>query len=274
VRLTRAKSSTADADWTEVERLPNPIGAVPLIPMFNCPQMLGGGLPDLNAVKPLQDAINKLLADLIVNSEFVAYPQRWATGIEIPRDESGRALDRETFLSSVSRLWVSEDDNAKFGELVGADGRAYIAAIETLIQHIAAQTRTPPHYLLGQSGAFPSGESLKATETGLVAKVKDKQITFGETWEEAMRLAFAYRGDIERSRAFDCETIWKDPESRSEGELVDSLLKMKTLGVPPEALWARWGASPQEIEAWRQQEPPTPAEPPPASINVPPGQPS
>jgi hypothetical protein len=59
-----------------------------------------------------------------------------------------------------------------------------------LIQHVAAQTRTPPHYLLGQSGAFPSGESLKATETGLVAKVKRKQTTFGETWEEAMRLAF------------------------------------------------------------------------------------
>jgi len=122
--------------------------------------------------------------------------------------------------------------------------------IEVLIQHIAAQTRTPPHYLLGQSGNFPSGESLKATETGLVAKVKRKQVSFGETWEEAMRIAFAFRGDDMRAGAFDAECVWHDPESRSEGELVDALLKMKELSVPLEALWERWGVSPQEIKRW------------------------
>ena len=53
-----------------------------------------------------------------------------------------------------------------------------------LIQHVAAQTRTPPHYLLGAMGSFPSGESLKATETGLVAKVRRKMLSFGEGWEE------------------------------------------------------------------------------------------
>ena len=67
-----------------------------------------------------------------------------------------------------------------------------------LIQHVAAQTRTPPHYLLGAMGSFPSGESLKATETGLVAKVRRKMLSFGEGWEEAMRLAFAVEGEPTR----------------------------------------------------------------------------
>jgi len=247
--LTRAENAD---EWRVVDELPNPIGVVPVVPMLNNPTILGTGVSDLNVVVPLQDAINKLLADLLVNSEYVAFPQRWATGLEIPTDpETGRALDREKFLSSVSRMWVAEDKDVTFGQLPEASGEAYVREIEMLIQHVAAQTRTPPHYLLGSSGNFPSGESLKATETGLVAKVKRKQVTFGEAWEEAMRLAFAYRGDEARANAANCETIWADPESRSEGELVDALTKMRTLGVPLEALWERWGASPQQIERWK-----------------------
>ena len=252
--------------WTsDGEPVPNAIGLVPVVPMLNNPTILGTGVSDLNVVVPLQDAINKLLADLLVNSEFVAYPQRFATGLEIPTDpETGRPLDREKFLSSVSRLWVSEDKETTFGQLPESDGAGYVRQIEMLIQHVAAQTRTPPHYLLGQSGSFPSGESLKATETGLVAKVRRKQVTFGEAWEEAMRLAFLFRGDSKRGAAANAETIWADPESRSEGELVDALLKMQTLGVPEEALWERWGASPQEIETWQAAREAAAAEAPPA----------
>jgi hypothetical protein len=43
-----------------------------------------------------------------------------------------------------------------------------------------------------------------------------------------------------------------DAEVRTEGERVDALVKMRTLGVPLEALWARWGATPQEIEDWKR----------------------
>ena len=247
----KLERSNQNADWQVANVTRNAAGSVPLVPMLNNPQLLGSGMSDLAVVMPLQDAVNKLLADMIVNSEFVAFPQRWATGIEIPRDEDGRIVDREAFLSAVSRLWVAEDEHAKFGELAGSDGLGYVRNIEVLIQHIAAQTRTPPHYLLGSSGNFPSGESLKATETGLVAKCRRKQTAFGEAWEESMRLAFAFKGDDIRSKAFDAEVIWSDPESRSQGELVDALLKMRDLNVPYEALWSRWGASPQEIERWK-----------------------
>ena len=250
--LRRERNSRVKG-WTGAGGIVNPIGVVPVVPMINLPGLLGGGMSDLQAVISLQDAINKLLADMLVNSEFVAYPQRYATGLEIPTDPAtGRPMDREAFLSSVSRLWVAENPAVKFGQLEGSDGLGYVRQIEALVQHIAAQTRTPPHYLLGQSGAFPSGESLKATETGLVAKVKRKQRSYGEAWEEAMRLAFAYRGDTIRAEAADTETIWADPEARSEGELVDALLKMRQLGVPITELWRRYGATPQEIERWAE----------------------
>jgi hypothetical protein len=248
-----ARSKTRKTWQSDGASVPNIAGVVPAVPMLNTPTMAGHGISDLNVVIPLQDAVNKLLADMLVNSEYVAFPQRFATGLEIPTDpETGRPLDRERFLSSVSRLWVAEDSDVKFGQLSESDGFGYVKQIETLIQHVAAQTRTPPHYLLGQSGAFPSGESLKATETGLVAKAKRKQVTYGETWEEAMRLAFLYRGDTVRGAAANAETLWSDPESRSEGELVDALIKLQTIGYPLEVLWAMHGESPQQIERMRR----------------------
>jgi Phage portal protein, SPP1 Gp6-like len=238
--------------WEVVESIANTLGEVPLIPMVNNPQIDGAGMSDLHVMLRLQDAINKLLADMLVNSEFVAYPQRWATGIEIPKGPDGKPLDREQFLSSVSRLWVSEMDDAKFGELGAHEGLGYVKQIEMIVQHIAAQTRTPPHYLTAGLGQYPSGDSLRASESGLVSKVKRKHRWYGEPWEESIRLSFLAVGETEKAAIRDAETIWTDPERRTEAQLVDALLKMSTLGVPREALWARYGASPQEIERWSQ----------------------
>ena len=52
------------------------------------------------------------------------------------------------------------------------------------------------------------------------------------------------------------EVIWADFETRSEGQRVDALVKMATLGVPREVLWEKWGASTQEIARWKALPPP------------------
>jgi hypothetical protein len=234
------------------EYVPNPFGrTIPVIPMANKPRMMRTGTSDLATAIALQDAIDKLSTDMMVAAEYAAFRQRWATGIEIPIDPlTGNKMEGGRFLSHVGRIWAVEDQNAKFGEFDVTDLRNYVAGIEMFIQHLAAQTRTPPHYLTAGLGQWPSGDSLKASESGLVAKVVEKQAHFGEAWEEGMRLAFVALGDARGSQD-DAEVIWKDAEYRSTGELVDSLVKMRTLGVPLQAIWERYGASPQEIARWR-----------------------
>jgi hypothetical protein len=221
---------------------------VPLVPLINEPTMLGGGISDLAVVLPQQDILNKLMADMIVASEFAGFRQRFATGVEIPNDPVTGAPMNDQFLSSVSRMWTVPDPDAKFGEFNPTDLSNYVRAMEMVVQHIAALTRTPPHYLLGQSGAFPSGESLKSTETGLVAKVRRKQTSFGESWEEVLRLSFLARGDLIRGNARNAETLWRDPESRTTAEQTDAAIKEIAAGIPREMVWARrLGMSPQEI---------------------------
>lgn len=229
------------------------LGAVPLIPLCNSPSMMWGGQSDLQPAIPLQDAANKLISDMLVASEFQAFQQRWATGMDIPTDpETGLPRPAAQLEAAMSRLWVSSSADTTFGAFPQVDLKPYVSAVEMIVQHLAAQTRTPPHYLLGQSGAFPSGESLQSTETGLVARVEDKQVTFGEAWEEALRLAFRAKGNETLAGAVDAETIWRDPESRTEGEHVDATLKLQALGVPQEALWERAGFTPQQIRRFRK----------------------
>lgn len=228
----------------------NPLGEVPVVPLLNRPKLNGTGRSDLLSAIPIQDAVNKLIADMLVASEFSAFRQRWASGIEVPIDPTTGNPVRKVFDAAVDRIFATGNEDARFGDFASTDLGNFVKAVEMLVQHLAAQTRTPPHYLLGQSGAFPSGESLKSTETGLVARVRRKHISFGESLEEAQRLGFKLRGD-ERAEVRSSETIWRDPESRTEGELVDGLLKLKTIDVPIEALWERLGASPQQIKRWK-----------------------
>lgn len=248
----------------------NPLGVVPVVPLVNDPHMLpcyppqsllapphrapraavGLGRSDLADVISTQDQINKLLCDMMVASEVGAYRQRWATGLEVPvNEETGEPL--EPYQHAINRLWTSASSETNFGEFSATELANFTAAYEGRVQSLASRTRTPPHYLLGQSGNFPSGESLKATETGLVAKVEDKQGSYDDGLEESMRIAFAVEGD-ERAGVEDAETHWRQAESRSESEYVDSLTKKRSLGVPLRQLWEDAGYSPQQISRFRE----------------------
>lgn len=228
--------------------LPNPLGVVPLVPLRNRPRLLAPPVSEIARVIPLQDAINKTVADMLVASEFGAFRQRWATGIEIPVDPQTKQAV-EPFKAAVDRVWTNENPAAKFGEFSETQLANFVAAIELLVQHVASQTRTPPHYF-ALSGQYPSGESIKSAETGLVAKVRRKMRHVGEGWEEVMRLCFIVEDD-ERASIVDAETIWADPESRSEAQHIDALTKLRAIGVPDEQLWEDAGYTPTQIERFK-----------------------
>lgn len=245
---TRAAGGWEAASGTGRSATP---GIVPIVPLPNKQRMRDRrGASDLHCMIPLQDGVNKLVTDMLVASEFAAFRQRWVTGIEIPVDPA-TGQPREAFLSAAQRVWTVEATDVKFGDFEVSPLDNYVTSFEALIQHIAAQTRTPPHYLLGKMINL-SGDALKAAETGLVSKVRGKMLPFGEGWEEAMRIAFLLEGDETRANAYDAETLWRNPENRSDAEVTDAAVKMASIGVPQEACWEFIGASPQKIARWKK----------------------
>jgi hypothetical protein len=229
--------------------LPNILQEVPIVPFPNRPDMKGRGYSEIAGVTDIQDRINATLFGRMLATEYAAAPQRWVTGMQLEEDDQGNP--KLPFEVAFDRVWVDGNPETKFGQFDESDLAGYIKGVEQDIQHLAAITRTPPHYLLGQSGAFPSGESLKSTETGLVAKTTRQERYYGESWEDVVRLGFKVLGD-DRQNDLEAETIWKDPEARTEGEHVDAALKKRGINVPDRQLWEDIGYTPRQIARFEE----------------------
>lgn len=255
-----AKGQTATSGWqgpkgyaprqVEGESWPleNPLGVVPVVPLINRPNLRGRGESELKEIVPIQNAVNKLTLDMLVAAEFAAYRQRWVTGMDIPIDPDTQK-PVEPFKSAVDRMFVGEDKDTKFGQFDVTELGNYTGAIDKLIGHIASITRTPSHYFMAGASGYPSGETLKAAETGLVRKAWRRERYFGEGWEEVMRLAFAVLDDP-RSEILDSETMWRNAESRNDAVLADMAVKLGSapIEIPQEMLWEMIGLTPKQIE--------------------------
>lgn len=226
----------------------NPLGVVPMVPVVNSPSMLGGGTSDLANAIALSDAINKTLLDMLVASEYGAFKARVLIGVEAPKDPTtGLPLKNTEIAAAMTKFISIGDKDAKIAEFSATDLNNYVVALEPLVNHLAAQTRTPPHYLLGAM-VNVSGDALKAAETGLASRTREKMTSFGEGHEEAMRLAFLSMDKNDaRATATSAETIWADPEVRSQAELVDAVVKLRGLNIPDEILWEMAQFSPTQI---------------------------
>ncbi|MFE5092080.1 phage portal protein [Streptomyces sp. NPDC056638] len=241
--------SATTTDWEDGKKRRNPLGVVPVVPFQNRARLGHLATSDLHNILPIQDAINKTVTDALTASEFAAFPQRWVTGLEIVEDETGSPV--EPFSVAVDKLLQAESETAKFGSFEAADLKNYVTLVSMLVQHMASISRLPLHYFLVNGSSSPSGESLISAEAGLVAKVRERMLHFGEAWERVIRLCFRVLKDS-RMDAFTMETVWKDPEYRTEAQHVDALLKLHQLNVPEEFLWSSAGFSAAQISSFRE----------------------
>jgi hypothetical protein len=235
-------------DWDITETIPdaqvaNSIRVVPVVPFLNRPLGEPGdyGTSEFLDVIDIQDRINLTLLDRMVISKMQAYRQRWAKGIQLENEDG---TPTEPFIPGVDLLWAVEDETAAFGEFSASDLAPQLAAVMADVRDLAAISRTPPHYLLGQM-INVSGDALTAAETGLVAKTQDRMVQFGEAWESVNRLAGLWTG---RTVPVDAEVIWADPQFRSMAQLADASVKFGVAGVPWRSRMEMLQKTPAEID--------------------------
>jgi hypothetical protein len=220
----------------------------------NKPMLVGDPISDITGVVGMQDAINLIWAQLFTASDYASFPQRVVLGAERPMipklNSAGEIVGKQPVdlaKFAVDRVaWITGKD-AKIAEWQAANLAAYTGIIETAVGHLAAQTRTPQHYLIGKMANL-SGDALLAAETGLVKRVDEKKLWFGQALREVARLIYLARGEDAKARAMRAGAVlWADSESRSHAQLADALVKLQTLGFPFEWLALRYGLTPTEV---------------------------
>lgn len=226
----------------------NPLGEVPLVPFSNRARMLKEPLPEFQPALSVQKRIMKTLLDRMAMQDAGAFKAKWATGLEIPRDpETGEPV--EPFQSAVDRMFVNENEAGRFGQFEAEDIKQMLEAVEADVKHAAVLVPTPPDQILGQM-VNVGAEGLKMAQASLISRVRGHHRTDEEPLETTARLMLKAGGkDVPNVSSM--TTVWHNPEYRTENELADALTKARSFGVPDEALWERWGATPQEISRWR-----------------------
>lgn len=240
----------------EPNPMPNPLGLVPIVEMPNRPRLDGTARSEIAGVAPMQDAINLLWAYLFTTADFASFPQRVVLGQQPPKvpklNAQGDVIGEEMVpldkFASDRVVWLTGKES-KVDQWDAADLKQFTDIIEVQVGHIAAQTRTPPHYLVSNKGLSNlSGDALVAAETGLVKKVEEQQTFIGPRLQELFRLVALAQGDNRKAEAVRAgKILWRDAESRSDHQMADKIIKLRQAGFPFRWLVEEYGLSPTDV---------------------------
>jgi hypothetical protein len=193
-----------------------------------------------NVITP-QDAVNKLLADMMVAAEFGAFRQRYV----ISQSDPGRLKN------SPNEIWAlpagdGSGQATSVGEFGQSELRVYLDAMDKLATFIGIATRTPRHYFY-QQGGDPSGEALIAMEAPLNRKILAYIERFTVTWQKVAAFLLALSGTV--VDPMDITPIWEPVETIQP--LTESLIRQNTVGagVPLLTALRREGWTDAEVDA-------------------------
>jgi hypothetical protein len=232
------------------DRRGNPLG-IPIIEFSN------PGGSEIAQIIGLQDVLNKGWLDLIAAADTEGFP---LIAIEYSTDGTfSSSVQDDDDLQGGDEFRISpgraiEVDDAKVHRIEGGNLDQLLNFIWAVTAAIAGVSRTPQYYLRPIGGAdVPSGEALKQLESGLVKRAEERQLVFGQSWEDAFALAYRV-ADMFGSRLPDAElhieTLWDDPEVRNELSETQRAEGWKRLEVPNEAIWQLLGFTQDQIAAW------------------------
>ncbi len=247
--ITRYRANQTGATtqgYNTVEQLANPLGVVPVVALRNSDRILNHrGVSEIEDLKPLVDGLNKVLADMMVTSEYVGRPRRWATGIELTEEpvldaDGNMTIDADGNPVTVevnpipegNRAMISESDQARFGQLEAANLAGYEASVRVLLAQIMAVSTLPGHYVGILTDNPASADALRAAEASLTARAEARQATFGRSWEQVARLMLAVR-DGRDPNMIETRVQWADAATRSVAQEADAVVKLFQSGLLP-----------------------------------------
>jgi Phage portal protein, SPP1 Gp6-like len=249
--ITRLRANQTGATihgFATVEEIANPLGVVPVVALRNSDRIL-----DERGASEVDD--------MLVTSEYVGRPRRWATGIELTEepvlDDDGNPVieNGEPVMTEVnpipegSRMAVSENEQAKFGQLAAADLAGYEASVRVLLGQIMAVSTLPAHYVGVFTDNPASADALRAAEASLTARAEARQATFGRAWEQVARLMIAVRDGRDPNLIDDIRVQWADAATRSVAQEADAVIKLYAAGLLPAAYaLGKLGYSDDEVE--------------------------
>lgn len=218
------------ADWSWLDdgvNLPASMaGVVPVVRFRNA-----RGLGEFETHLDHLDRINHMLLQRLVVATMQAFRQRAIKGDLPTHDEAGNLIDYATIFSAdPAALWTLPD-GVDIWESQQVNLEPLLEAVKHDVQHLAAVTFTPQHYMIAESGRnASSAEAAQLAREGLVFKCEDRIARATIGWKQAMSLAFRITGDEARADLTALEPIWAPAGRLTLAERADAA--SKAIDVP------------------------------------------
>lgn len=213
----------------------NPLGEVPVFELRNRPLDDGSVRSEIADVIGDQDALNDIALDMLVAAKYGAFPQKWVTGMTVPRVQDpnypadpSRTVPVEPFTLGPNRILIAEEPETTFGSFTAADLLPYVGFYDSRLEHMAATSQTPIGFLRPQSNV--SAEAMAMGITEFVNKLSRRQLHYEQAPEDALRCCFRSVGDP-RAEAVTAETIWENADIQSLAQKADAAVKFHGDGV-------------------------------------------
>ena len=220
-----------------------PLG-LPVFHFRNKDQGASYGVSELDNVTPGQDALNKTVVDLLGAADTTGFQMLTATGVP----------ETDKYTVGPGILLRSSSESASFGSIPPGDLAGLMALKDSWFADIAKITRTPTSFFQ-LTGAIAAAGTLKEQRSGLDAKAEDRQVTFGNAWEDVM--AFARHianvfGSAGMDEALLIVATWTDVEEPTDLERAEEAELMNRAGAASVktkvgVLHPKWSA--KEIDA-------------------------
>ena len=219
-------------NFSYIESRHHGIGVCPIVRYRD--RVLLDGEEQMGIIEPLlavQARINETTFGMLVAQYFAAFKQRYIIGWTAKSEEDALKM-------KANNVWTFADDSVKVGELNETDLTRYIESKDSGLLDMSAIGQLPPHALGLTKVSNISDTTLAALEAAKERKSDEITTSFGESHEQAFRLAAFIEGDTAASQDFASEVKWRDSSARSYAATVDALGKLgQMLGVPDEYLW-------------------------------------
>ncbi len=199
------------------------------------------GLTEMTDVIGMTDDIARLMSNMIVASETLALPHRWAAGMSKDDfvDKNGKPLP--TWEAYMTAIKATKNEKASFGQFEAADLKNFHETVNNLFAWCAALLGLPTRYA-GQQSVNPATEgAIRADEARLVGRVDRMNRFDGDSWAWVMGLEERFRtgewGDRNSIRV-----LWQDPATPTLSQIADSGTKMRAnRDISREGLWDMLG---------------------------------
>lgn len=214
---------------------------VPAIWLAHDAEDMGGhGTSILEDVVPIQDALNKSVADLIVGGENFAQPLRYLMNYRAKKkiDPETGEVSEETIKAdpTVNKIFAIPGDGP-FGQLDPPDATRLLAVHEAYANKVSRVTGLPAFYVSQVTGEPPTGRALRVMSTRLTNLSRETQTDFGPWWSELMTMLGVP----------DVKPIWQDPAPVDESEELENAEARKAIGYPLEEVLRKLGEDEEDI---------------------------